>query len=41
MAAHDHSDYQGLAKLTEELRQAAAENDALEARWLELAELAG
>jgi len=41
MAAHDHSDYAGLAKLDAEVRAAQAETAELETRWLELSELAG
>lgn len=35
----DHSDYQGMARLAEELRASEAERAALEERWLELSEL--
>ena len=38
MAAHDQSDYEGLGRLNEELREAGAETASLEERWLELAE---
>ncbi len=41
MAAHDQSDFEGLGRLTEELRQVEAETATLEERWLELCELAG
>jgi hypothetical protein len=41
MAAHDHSDYEGLARLNDQLRTAEAETAELEERWLELSELAG
>jgi ATP-binding cassette subfamily F protein uup len=40
MAAHDHSDYTGLAALNDSLRDLAAQNTALENRWLELSEAA-
>lgn len=38
MAAHDQSDYTGLAGLTARLRALESENDELEERWLELSE---
>ena len=38
MAAHDHSDYAGLAAVSEELRVLEAELEKTETRWLELAE---
>ncbi len=41
MAAHDPSDYAGLAALTEELRGLEGEVAELEERWLELSEQAG
>ncbi|TAK68442.1 MAG: ABC transporter ATP-binding protein [Actinomycetota bacterium] len=41
MAEHDQSDYQGLAELHEQLREAEAETAALEARWFALSEVAG
>jgi len=41
MAAHDQSDYQGLGRLSDELREAEAETTALEERWLELSERVG
>mgnify|MGYP001186287357 CR=1 FL=1 len=41
LAAHDPSDYAGLAALTEELRGAEEELAALEERWLELSEQLG
>ncbi|SNQ51596.1 putative ABC transporter ATP-binding protein [Frankia canadensis] len=41
MAAHDQSDYTGLGRLTDELREAEAQTSALEARWFELTEIAG
>ncbi|CAN5425461.1 ABC-F family ATP-binding cassette domain-containing protein [soil metagenome] len=40
MAAHDQSDYTGLADLTARLRALQAENDELEERWLMLSEAA-
>ena len=39
LAAHDHSDYEGLAAIGAERQETADEIDALELRWLELAEL--
>lgn len=39
MAAHDQSDYEGLAKLTGEADQLQSQADALEERWLELSEV--
>lgn len=41
MASHDQGDYEGLARLSEELREAESETEALEERWLELSELTG
>ena len=41
MATHDQTDYKGLDRLNDELREAEAENEALEERWFELSELAG
>ncbi|MBT1174409.1 ABC-F family ATP-binding cassette domain-containing protein [Bifidobacterium sp. LC6] len=41
MAAHDPSDYEGLNKLNEQLNAINAENDDLEAEWLELSEQLG
>ncbi|MDO5644092.1 MAG: ATP-binding cassette domain-containing protein, partial [Dermabacter sp.] len=41
MAAHDQSDYEGLQKITAEVRALDDESDALEERWLELSELIG
>lgn len=41
MAAHDQGDYDGLARLTEELRDAEAETVTLEERWFELSERVG
>lgn len=41
MAAHDHADYEGLARLTEELRSLEEELASLEERWLGLSELLG
>ncbi|MDR1388005.1 MAG: ABC-F family ATP-binding cassette domain-containing protein [Propionibacteriaceae bacterium] len=41
MAAHDQSDYEGVGRLNDELRQAEAEATALEERWFELSELVG
>ena len=38
MADHDQSDFDGLMKLTEKLRQLEAENEELEEHWLELSE---
>ncbi len=38
MAEHDQSDYDGLTKLTEKLRQLEKETAELEGRWLELSE---
>jgi ATPase subunit of ABC transporter with duplicated ATPase domains len=38
MAAHDQSDYSGLAELTARLRVLESENAELEDRWLELSE---
>ena len=38
MAAHDHSDYAGLAAVSEELRVLEADLEKTETRWLELAE---
>ncbi|HEY5856853.1 MAG TPA: ATP-binding cassette domain-containing protein, partial [Aldersonia sp.] len=40
MAAHDQNDYQGLARLTEELRELENRTAELEDRWLDLAERA-
>jgi ABC transport system ATP-binding/permease protein len=40
MAAHDQSDYTGLADLTARLRALQSENDELEERWLMLSEAA-
>ncbi|CAN5599606.1 ABC-F family ATP-binding cassette domain-containing protein [soil metagenome] len=40
MAAHDQSDYSGLADLTARLRALQSENDELEERWLMLSEAA-
>ncbi|MBX3095019.1 MAG: ABC-F family ATP-binding cassette domain-containing protein [Cryobacterium sp.] len=41
MVAHDQSDYEGLGRLNDELRDAESETAALEERWLELSELLG
>ncbi len=41
MAAHDQSDYEGLGRLSDELRDAEAETAAMEERWFELSELVG
>jgi ABC-type multidrug transport system ATPase subunit len=41
MAAHDQSDYQGLADISAELGTATANLDALESRWLEVADKLG
>ena len=38
MAAHDQNDYQGLARLTEQLRDLENRTAELEDRWLDLAE---
>jgi ABC transport system ATP-binding/permease protein len=38
MAAHAHSDYEGLGLLDSELRAAEAQTEELEERWLELSE---
>ncbi|MBX3104031.1 MAG: ABC-F family ATP-binding cassette domain-containing protein [Cryobacterium sp.] len=38
MATHDQSDYEGLGRLNDELREAEAEIAALEERWFELSE---
>ena len=38
MAAHDQNDYQGLARLTEQLRELETRTAELEDRWLDLAE---
>jgi ATP-binding cassette subfamily F protein uup len=40
MAAHDQSDYEGLGRLNDELRDAEAQTAALEERWFELSDLA-
>ena len=40
MAAHDQSDYEGIGRLNNEVRQAEAETATLEERWFELSELA-
>ena len=39
MADHDHADYVGIARLTEELHTVEGEVAILEDRWLELSEL--
>ncbi len=39
MATYDQSDYEGLCRLNDELGDAKAELEALEARWFELSEL--
>lgn len=36
LAAHDHTDYEGLQELTTQLRTVELENEELEERWLEL-----
>ena len=41
MAAHDQSDYQGLAAIGAELGAATANLDALESRWLAVADKLG
>jgi hypothetical protein len=41
MAAHDQSDYAGLAALAEELAGIEADRERLETRWLELADVLG
>ena len=41
MAAHDHSDYEGLPRLTEELHDLERQTADIEERWLELADIAG
>ncbi len=41
MAAHDQSDYEGIGRLNDELRDAEAETATLEERWFELSEIAG
>jgi ATPase subunit of ABC transporter with duplicated ATPase domains len=41
LANHDPSDYQGLTKRTQEIKQLEAEVTALEERWFELTELTG
>ncbi|MBT1170920.1 ABC-F family ATP-binding cassette domain-containing protein [Bifidobacterium sp. SO4] len=41
MAAHDPADYEGLNKLNEQLNAITAENDDLEAEWLDLSEQLG
>lgn len=41
MAAHDHSDFAGLARYTEQLGALESERSALEERWFEATELAG
>ncbi|GAA3739250.1 ABC-F family ATP-binding cassette domain-containing protein [Leifsonia bigeumensis] len=41
MAAHDQSDYVGLGALSQELAGIEAEREALETRWLELADVLG
>ena len=41
MAAHDQSDYAGLARVSAELRELAGEQGMLEARWFELSEIVG
>lgn len=38
MAAHDQSDFEGLAALTAQVRELEDENAALEERWLEATE---
>ncbi|WP_166355868.1 ABC-F family ATP-binding cassette domain-containing protein [Phytoactinopolyspora limicola] len=41
LAEHDHSDYEGLQRHTDELRRLETEVAQLEERWLELSELVG
>lgn len=41
MAMHDQSDYEGIARLNDELREAQSQVASLEERWFELSELAG
>ncbi|WP_146339022.1 ABC-F family ATP-binding cassette domain-containing protein [Nesterenkonia sp. NBAIMH1] len=41
LAAHDQSDFEGLAAITAERQQVQAQADELENRWLELAEITG
>lgn len=41
MAAHDQSDYEGLAKFTAQLRELEDQVGELEERWLELSEVVG
>ncbi|MCL2453935.1 MAG: ABC-F family ATP-binding cassette domain-containing protein [Micrococcales bacterium] len=41
MAAHDPSDYEGLGRLHDDLREAESEQATLEERWLELSETVG
>ena len=41
LAEHDPSDYQGLTRRTQEIKQLEAEVTALEERWFELTELTG
>jgi hypothetical protein len=41
MAAHDQSDYEGLGRLSDELRETEAAAAAWEERWFELSELTG
>ncbi|MFT4306150.1 MAG: ABC-F family ATP-binding cassette domain-containing protein [Microbacterium sp.] len=41
MAAHDQSDYAGLGRLNDELRDAEAETTSVEERWFELSEILG
>ncbi|WP_404289676.1 ABC-F family ATP-binding cassette domain-containing protein [Glutamicibacter arilaitensis] len=39
LAAHDQSDFEGLGKITAEIRELREQVDVLEERWLELSEL--
>jgi predicted nucleic acid-binding Zn-ribbon protein len=41
MAAHDQSDYEGLATISSELGAATTNLDALESRWLDVADKLG
>lgn len=38
LAAHDQSDYEGLGKITAELREVEGEIAELEDRWLEISD---
>ena len=41
MAAHDQGDYEGLARISSELGTATTNLDALESRWLDVADKLG